>query len=459
MELNLSIQFCWFTNRAKNKIEAMQHRSILIWLIFSLFFISVTTTVFAQRYLADYDSTLFVKDTLRPFLKRMENLQFSGYLQPQFQVVSKKGASSYEGGNFQEFSDNRFMLKRARMKFDYKIPGKHGSFPAALFTFQFEATERDVNVRDMFVRVFEPSKNNFSITAGLVSRPYGYEVNLSSSFRESPERGRMSQILMPSERDLGAMLTYESQKPDRKDLQIKFDLGLFNGQGKSGPAEFDSYKDLISRLSLKPLSVGKSFLLSGGLSLLRGGWVQATKYEYKMGESGGSKNFIVDSSLGNIGNKAPRHYYGADLQLAYMHDWGKTEIRGEYWKGRQPGTATTTVNPGVLPLVPTYIRDFDGAFIYFLQNIINNNWELIAKYDWYDPNTKVQESEIGKTGTNLTQADIKYSTIGFGLTHYFTGNLKLLGFYSMVENEKTALPGYTSDLEDDVFTLRIQLRF
>jgi hypothetical protein len=187
--------------------------------------------------------------------------------------------------------------------------------------------------------------------------------------------------------------------------------------------------------------------------------VEATKYEYKMGESGGSKAFMVDSSLENIGNKAPRHYYGADLQLAYRHDWGKTEIRGEYWKGTQPGTSTTTVNPGVLPLVPTYIRDFDGAFIYFLQNIINEKWELMAKYDWYDPNTKVEELEIGKAGTNLTPADIKYATIGFGLTHYFTDNLKLLGYYARVRNEKTALTGYTTDVHDDVFTMRIQLRF
>ena len=331
----------------------------------------------------------------------MENLSFSGYLQPQFQVAEKKGLSSYAGGNFPEFSNNRFMLRRARMKFDYRIPGRRGSFPAALFTFQFEATERDVNVRDMFIRIFEPRKNNFSLTAGLFSRPFGYEVNLSSSYRETPERGRMSQILMPSERDLGAMITYESQQSDRKAPSIKFDLGLFNGQGKSGPAEFDSFKDLISRLTLKQIKLGNSFLLSGGLSLLRGGWVQATKYKYEMGEASGNKVFLVDSSIGNIGNKAPRQYYGADLQLAYRHDWGKTELRGEYWKGRQPGTATTTTNPGTLPQVPTYLRNIDGAFIYFLQNIVNEKWELMAKYDWYDPNTKVKEGRNRKTGNQF----------------------------------------------------------
>jgi hypothetical protein len=424
-----------------------------------ILFLVIKTDVSAQRYLADFDSTLFMKDTLRPLAKRFNNISFSGYIQPQFQVAQTKGAATYEGGNFQEFSDNRFMLRRARVKLDYAMPGKEGNFPAALFTFQIEATERDVNVRDVFVRIYEPSKHNASLTTGLFARPFGYEVNLSSAYRETPERGRMSQILMPSERDLGAMVSYESQKPERKQFQLKFDIGLFNGQGKSGPAEFDSYKDLISRLTLKPINFSKHFTIGAGLSLLNGGWAQATKYRYEMGVNNGSEMFLVDSNAANVGGKAPREYYGTDVQLSYKHAWGKTEVRGEYWKGNQPGTATTTVNPGTLPMAPTYIRNFDGAFFYFLQNIVNEKWELMAKYDWYDPNTDVAGSSIGKAGTNMTAADVRYDTWGFGMTHYFNANLKVLAYYSLAKNETTQLPDYTEDKKDNVFTLRIQMRF
>src|SRR5215208_1389416 len=266
----------------------MGTRSAYKVMVFVLFFLTGALKGLAQRYLSDYDSALFLRDTLRPFLKRMENLNFSGYMQPQFQVAQVKGAPSYEGGNFSENSNNRFMIKRARIKIDYLLPAKERNFPKALFTFQIEATERDVNVRDMFLRIYEPRKSNFSLTMGLFGRPFGYEVNLSSSYRETPERGRMSQILMPSERDLGAMMSYESQKPTRKNPLFKFDIGLFNGQGKSGPAEFDSYKDLISRLSLKPFPLSKNFSVSAGLSFLRGGWVQTTKYTYEMREEGGN---------------------------------------------------------------------------------------------------------------------------------------------------------------------------
>ncbi|HVF82071.1 MAG TPA: hypothetical protein VM884_09065, partial [Flavisolibacter sp.] len=205
--------------------------------------------------------------------------------------------------------------------------------------------------------------------------------------------------------------------------------------------------------------LSKNLAVSGGISLLRGGWRQNTRYRYQTQTTGSEKLFMVDSSLSNIGSKAPRNYYGADVQAALKHEWGKTEWRAEYWRGTQSGTATSTVNPGTLPEGPTYIRNFSGGFFYFLQNIVNENWEVVVKYDWYDPNTKVAAKEIGKTATNFTQADITYNTFGIGLTRYFTDNLKILAYYSIVRNEQTGLDGFISDLPDNVFTLRMQLRF
>jgi phosphate-selective porin len=433
----------------------MRVKILQIILLLTLTCFSVTSS--AQRFLSDYDSTLFIIDTVRRTLSRFENLHFSGYMQPQFQVAKKQGIASFDGGNFNEYAANRFMLRRARIKIDYILPAKESNLPKALFTFQFEATERDLNIRDMFLRLYEPKKQALSITMGLFARPFGYEVNLSSAFRETPERGRMSQTLMPSERDLGAMVSYEAQV--KKKMPFKFEVGVFNGQGKSGPAEFDSYKDLISRLTMKPFLMGRKVVVSGGLSLLYGGWRQENRYRYQTETVNGNKLFVADSNVSNIGSKAPRNYYGADVQVVLNHRRGKTEWRAEYWRGKQPGTAVTTVNPGTLPTEPTYLRHFDGAFIYFIQNIINNDWELVIKYDWYDPNTKVAASQIGKGGTNFTTADIKYSTLGAGLTRYFSGNLKLLAYYNFVRNEQTALADFTADLPDDVFTLRMQLRF
>jgi hypothetical protein len=440
---------------------------IKFWLRGSLLFLItflLTFKIDAQRYLTDIDSSFFIKDTVRPIIKRFENIIISGYMQPQFQVAESEGAPSFAGGNFSQYSRSRFMLRRARVKIDYLIKSKQ-NFPQALFSFQIDATERGVIVRDMFVRVFETKKNNFSLSAGLFARPFGFEVNLSSSARETPERGRMSQTLMPSERDLGVMLSFEPQDKKHRLSHIKVDGGFFNGQGLSGTTDFDDHKDFISRVTIKPYPLSKKTELSGGLSLLFGGWKNGTKYVYESGTAtNGDKIFVLDSSTANLGISAPRHYYGADVQYKIHHGWGETEFRAEYWFGTQPGTQTTTFNPGTIPNsngvpLPTYVRQFNGSFIYFLQNIINSKHQLLLKYDWYDPNTEVQDEEIGKPGTNLTPADIKFSTLGMGYVFYFHPQIKLTLYYDLVKNEITQLPGYTSDIKDNIFTCRLQFRF
>jgi hypothetical protein len=350
------------------------------------------------------------------------------------------------------------MLRRARIRVDYLTLTKD-RHPRVLFAFQIDAMERGVNVRDMFVRVFETKRHNFSLMTGLFARPYGYEVNLASAFRETPERGRMSQTLMPTERDLGAMVTFEPQDAKNKLHWLKVDAGLFNGQGLSSTTDFDSRKDFISRITIKPIKVDQ-FDISGGLSLLAGGWRQGSQYIYRAGHApNGDKVFAVDSAISNVGKFAPRHYHGADLQVKLHHGWGETELRGEYWAGSQPGSASSTVNPGTLPTAPIFIRHFDGAFFYFLQHIGNSKHQLLLKYDWYDPSTHVQKTEIGKTGSNTGVADIRYATLGMGYIYHFTEKTKILLYYDIVKNEITQLSGYDRDLSDNVLTARLQLRF
>ncbi len=173
---------------------------------------------------------------------------------------------------------------------------------------------------------------------------------------------------------------------------------------------------------------------------------------------------MVDSSVSNLGNSSPRHDYGADLQLKLNHGWAESEWRAEYWFGKQPGTSQSTSNPGTLPNsngipVPTYVRQFDGVFLLFLQNIIDKSHQLMVKYDWYDPNTKVEEMEIGKINTNLTQADIKFSTLGLGYVYHINPETKLIFYYDIVKNKQTQFTGYTADLKDNILTCRIQFRF
>ena len=153
------------------------------------------------------DTTTETGKGMLSIYKKYDHLRFSGYIQPQFQLASQKGIQSFEGGNFASRVSNRFMLRRSRVRIDYVHFDKDDA-AGVQFVFQFDANERSFTVRDVWGRIFENKYKLFSFTTGIFARPFGYEINLSSSDRESPERGRMSQILMKSERDLGAMVSF-----------------------------------------------------------------------------------------------------------------------------------------------------------------------------------------------------------------------------------------------------------
>lgn len=404
------------------------------------------------------DTTKDLGKGLFSMTRNFNHLRISGFIQPQFQVASTQGQGSFEGGDFPIHVNNRFSLRRGRLRFEYARFNKLNQ-PVVQFVYQFDGTERGVFIRDFWGRVFENRWQLFSLSAGMFARPFGYEVNLGSPDRESPERGRVSQLLMKTERDLGMMLSFEPRKSDHPLRYFKLDMGFFNGQGVTSVADYDSYKDFIARASLKPYKLSKRFFLSAGLSYLNGGFLQNTRYEYRVASAAGLKTFVADSSVSNINSKVPRKYAGADFQLKYKRKAGFTELRAEYWQGTQTATAGTTETPASLLNEPSYIRKFNGAFIYLLHNIFNAQHQLCIKYDWYDPNSRVKGTEIGAAGARLNQADIKYSTLGLGYNYYINENLRLLLWYTMVKNESTLLTGYTSDLKDNVFTCRLQFRF
>jgi hypothetical protein len=74
------------------------------------------------QFLVDLiDTTNAEEKGLWAVYRKTDHLQISGYFQPQFQIAQSKGVENYSGGDFSEFSDNRFMLRRGRLRFDYGV--------------------------------------------------------------------------------------------------------------------------------------------------------------------------------------------------------------------------------------------------------------------------------------------------------------------------------------------------
>mgnify|MGYP000029124728 CR=1 FL=1 len=430
--------------------------------IITLLFLSFSAQ--AQRTINDIMDSTTVNHLLI-ISKKYGSLSFSGYMQPQFQAAQSNGTlAEYQGGNFGEFSNNRFRLRRGRLRADYMLLDDKGN-QSTYFVLQFDGTEQGVNIRDFWGRYYENKWKLFHVTLGLSGRPFGNELQLSSAGREAPERGRMSQILMRTERDLGATFTFNPRWKDAKLKNVVLDLGIYNGQGLAGPGEFDNSKDVIARLSHKPYTFKKlGFSIAGGISTLQGGLNHRLPVSYRMENLNGSLAMVKDSSVNTINKVAPRRYYGADVQLATALKSWKSELRAEVISGLQSATATTSATPGSYPVdnksvaLPYYTRNFNGAYFTFVQTLNSTDNQLIFKYDWYDPNAKVAGMDISAL-KGLTAADVRFDTFGFGFLHHFNPHFKAVIYYDMIKNESTQISGYTEDRKDNVFTLRTQFYF
>lgn len=460
----LSVNYVYVKCRCFSYVCAQIQQMRLGFLRLVIIFLFLPCGVFAQRFLTDMmDTTTSIGKGLYPLYGKHDRLRFGGYMQPQFQYAQDKGVKNYSGGDFAPNSDNRFMLRRGRIRIDYAHFNDQEQ-PLALFAFQFDGTERGVAIRDFWGRFYENRLQLFSVTAGMFARPMGFEANFSSSDREAPERGRMSQILMKTERDLGAMLTLDVRRKNARFKWLKIDLGVFNGQGMAGPGEYDSHKDLIGRISLKPRKVGKNeWVLSASVSGYYGGIASQSPWRYHLEGSGSDARFVGDSTDANINYIMPRKYYGADAQLKIPNHKGYTEFRGEIIRGTQTATAGSSETPGSYPLAgttpqPLYARPFNGAYFYYLQHLGVDHLQLILKYDWYDPNNSVAGKEVN-AADGFSAADVRYDTWGGGLVYYINAHVKMTAFYDYIVNESTSLAGYTKDIDDNIFTLRLQYRF
>ena len=283
------------------------------------------------------------------------------------------------------------------------------------------------------------------------------------------------QTLFPDEVDMGAQLTIQAPKTSPYNF-IKLEAGMFNGNALA--SDNDKFKDFIGHLSAKKAFLNENLLLSGGVSYYNGGYANQSGKVFSLTNGAYSQ----DSSYIKY-DKVKREYLGFDAQASISTGAGITTIRGEYLFGKQPGTKKSSTSPkgamtetkdiivrdtnGTAYTVTTaafgsdiYLREFSGGYIMLTHRIMQSKHELVVKYDFFDPNTKLGKDEIKNIG------DVKFTTLGLGWNYYLTSNFKFTAYYELVQNEKASLvkgtngiTDYRKDLKDNVLTLRLQYKF
>jgi hypothetical protein len=398
----------------------------------------------------------------RGYVDALRKIKISGYLQTQFRTTDVINApwtiGNFSGGAFPANTKNLFQVRRGRLKFMYDNV-------LTQFVIQGDFLNTGFTLKDAYMVVTDPWLQTFGIQVGVFDRPFGYEISLSSSNRETPERSRLFQTLFPGERDLGAKLIFAPQMGPLS--MVRFDLGVFNGVGPNAN-EVDNFKDVSGHLMVQfpfeELNAEFDIGVSGYLGNVR----SASRYIYAVADGGtGVKRFVVDSTATNVSSGVARTYFGVDAQL-YLNvlPIGGTILRGEFVSGKQPGTLSSNASLQAAVSGDVAKRSFSGYYAYFIQNIGSAD-QVIVKYDSFRPNTDLAVSDF-RTGTNLTVADIAFRTLGLGYVHYLDDNVKVMLYYELIANEKldqsilaasSSLYPYTSNVRDNVFTVRTQYKF
>ncbi|MCX6269541.1 MAG: hypothetical protein NTW16_19675 [Bacteroidetes bacterium] len=450
-------------------------------------------------------------------LAKLTKIKLSGYIQAQF--VHYEASSA--------FPSDVFMLRRARIKFQYEPVN------GVVFVLQPDFVPGNITLKDAYVQLNDRWLKTFSLWAGKFNRP-NYEVEYSSSSREVPERSRVIRAIYPDERATGAKL--EVAPPN---LPIKVQLALFNGNDGLTIADasgnninplnndFDNHKDFMGRVTYT-FKLGQI----GALGIGAHGYYGAIKANTT---DVLNSDYTYNKSLDNIGKLIRKNWVGFEAQL-YFDFLGGLAIKGEYIFGVNgtPGykskttvvgsqvvngmkndtlfmTTTTSVTTNNRPAIE---RNFSGYYVYLIKNI-GKHHQVAARYDYYDPNTRLPSDLIGvnaypgdvatKTtdsytysGTNPVvatnaqtkttvynslksgAADIKYQTITLGYTYFFDDNIKIMLGYEIPMNKKVGVnektgvgnftttyavngvPGvydYSNSIKQNTLTLRLQVKF
>jgi phosphate-selective porin len=356
-------------------------------------------------------------------LGKLNKIKVSGYIQVQWENYGKDLEQS-NGYN------NTFYIRRARVKFTYE------ALDGIKFVLQPDFSAGNLSLKDAYAVVNIPKLKDWTLWAGQMNRP-NYEVEYSSGQREVLERSRVIRAIYPGEREVGVKLEYTGSK-----IPLKFQLMAMNGNFTGTQAkDVDSKKDLMGRLVYSIKFSGAGVGIDLGANGYFGGNLAKTN-PYIKKTDGNADSIKVWSYL-------DKNWVGGEIQI-FADVLGGMAIKGEYIAGVNsiPSTIASTATMAQKKADPNKLKNFSGYYIYFIKNIGPKN-QFVAKYDYYDPNSKLQGDAAG--------SDIFYKTWTLSWQHYLNDFIRISLNYEIPKNEINV--SNPTEKKDNTLGIRIQAKF
>jgi phosphate-selective porin len=414
-----------------NKTKMKKHLIIAIFTFLSVYGYSQTQTIDSLKEVIqklDGKTTALDERVLvnEADLGKLNKIKVSGYIQGEFRLYESSVVKTYD-------PYNTFLIRRARIKFTYEATD------GIKFVLQPDFSTGNLTLKDAYAVVNIPKFKEWAIWMGQMNRP-NYEVEYSSGQREVMERSRVIRAIYPGEREIGAKLEYIGTT-----MPLKFQVMLMNGNFTGGQSiDGDTKKDLMGRL------VYSAKIPSAGLGIDFGvnGYYGGTRVKTNPFVST-PKPLATDSVA--LGTYLDKHWVGGEFQL-FADVLGGLSLKGEYMAGVNNTVSSSLITATIAQKLgdPNKVRNFSGYYLYLIKNIGAKN-QLVLKYDYYDPNTKVAGADV------LSATELNYKTFTTAWQYYLNDNIRISLQYEMPKNETNA--AVTSDFKDNQLTVRVQAKF
>jgi hypothetical protein len=281
---------------------------------------------------------------LRPDLGRDEReTELSGrpelFIQSRFQALPISGAT-------EQNAPSNFNLTRMESRWSGRVSDKVGMG----FEIQYHPAPAGAAVElvnDAFVEYY--ATDAVTVRAGQFVKPFGFDIQQSSSVRESPERGIFAGYLFPGQRDRGLMVMAKLDSLGNLWHGTQLFAGAFNGNRFFVDNNRQLNYDIRIRkmFSKVPLALGAS--------------VQLGRQLLPEGVSGNNRENL----------------YGADMQWA----WRRFGMRAEFVAGNIPST--------LLSLEPEFSPHFRpgahsaGGFVFTSLRLTRRD-QVYGRYDRFN---------------------------------------------------------------------------
>jgi hypothetical protein len=380
--------------------------------------------------------------------------KISGYAQADFRH-SQLSEDQLDASSA-PLNQNRFYLRRARLRFDR-------GWEYAALSLELDANTVDapiVGIRRAEASLLYRGNNAdrlpplVMVTAGITDLPFGYELYESDRTAPFLERSLVSSALFPTKADAGVKVSGAWSF-------LRYGVAISNGEPvdpRGLPRDPNAAKDITGRFGVLTPVAG-SVEVTGGASFATGKGFRpgapAKKSTIVWQDDNDDGSSTPDELTGVIGSAAEpsenfdRWAFGLDLGVRFRTQLGETHVRGEVIAASNYDRGFLVSDPGDSNID---VRQL-GGYVALTQELTRYGFAGF-RYSMYDPNSDFLDSRRGRAEPRTQTVHTLSPMVALRLPD----RARLSFQYDFIRDHLARdVSGVPTDAKNDQWTVRLQV--